>query len=250
MGLSAGVLLALLGLIGCAAEPTPTPGAHPTGERLPTSIPREDLPAYPLDSASGYRGNITGDAPLELVYPAGGTVTIRAVPLDDSEPLDLTLMVLDNQLRRLAYEDDGDSGELVLERFMLGDAPPYTLRFDSFNGFQSGEIEVIVTQVDPFALTTEAEGDTSRLSGELPAGMVFTWPLSLAAGASLTASVSTEGDAREMWLRLLTVDGEALAGPLPELDYTAAEASDVVLEVREIAGRGGPFRVIIRTPAP
>lgn len=114
---------------------------------------------------------LNGDArPVNLVYSAaeGEQITVIARSLDD-EPIDITLEILKDE-QRIAFNDDQNTDreglstqDSAIENLVLATAGDYTIRVNSFNGAQSGDIEVTIEQI-PLAEPCEMPLQVGKLA--------------------------------------------------------------------------------------
>ncbi len=197
--------------------------------------------------------------PTEVRYmgQAGEIITLSAHALDD-ETLDPTLELLQNN-QRLAYNDDhlNESDTLAAQDSQIGpllldETGTYRLQIDSFNGVQSGRIELRLDsqpQVQPCQ-----SGEIS-----LRAGTVFACTLDLNAGQTLTVTARDSSNSLDPMLRLLDASGTVLAAnddhagldlTLNQLDaqldpVPIAAAGTYRVEVRDFAGQAGRVALTI-----
>lgn len=135
---------------------------------------------------------LNGDArPADVVYHAdeGEQITIIARSLAD-EPIDVTLEILqDNQ--RVAFNDDHHSSraslgaqDAVIANLVFTAADDYTIRVNSFNGAQRGDVEIFVESI-PLAAPCELPLQI----GELGRNGRFSCLLSVNSDSSFTITV-------------------------------------------------------------
>jgi hypothetical protein len=105
---------------------------------------------------------LKGDAqPIDLIYwaGAGDQITIIARSLE-SEPIDVTLEILQEN-KRIAFNDDHqttlpglNAHDAAVENLIFPQASDYIIRVNSFNGAQSGHVEILVEAI-PLAAPCE-----------------------------------------------------------------------------------------------
>lgn len=175
---------------------------------------------------------LTGGAgPVDVIYTtdAPQMVTISARSLAD-EPIDVTLAVLlGNQ--QLAFNDDhmtADSGlqpgDARLAYLQLPQAGDYTLRVHSFNGAQSGAIEVSVQPVD-----TLPACEMPLHTVSLRRGHAFTCTLALMADDRVTITAHDTSGVLDPLLRLYDSAGREVAF---NDDHGTADAALNLLDAR------------------
>lgn len=153
------VVLAVV-LAACGSVPPPSPTITPR----PTLPPRTPPTAIPTAVVADRlmlgvaRGVVLpGGAFVELPYTAEAaqTVTITARALTDDgagNVLDVVLEVLDGEMNRVAYNDDGAAtldGFAPMDAALVGlplAAGGYVVRVNAFNGFQAGDVEVKIDE--------------------------------------------------------------------------------------------------------
>jgi hypothetical protein len=153
------VILSLALFSACS----PAPLSEPTVTPRPTLEPRTPptpLPAPVQLGAVELGESILVELPgatfVELTYVVDTpqTVTIQAVALSDDaqgNSLDPVVEVIDADNDRIAYDDDGGQGrdgfsdqDTYIEGLQL-EVGTYTIRVNAFNGFQAGEVEVLIS---------------------------------------------------------------------------------------------------------
>jgi hypothetical protein len=149
---------------------------------------------------------LNGDArPADLVYQADvdEQITIVAHSLGD-EPIDVTLEVLQDE-QRLAFNDDHQTEreglsaqDSVIENLVFSGAGDYTIRLNSFNGAQSGDIKVIIESI-PLAAPCEMPIQ----SGELTRNGQFSCTLSVNSDSAITINLHDISGTLDPVLRLL-----------------------------------------------
>jgi hypothetical protein len=157
---------------------------------------------------------LTGGAgPVDVPYVAAAderlTITARSLA---EEPIDVTLEILHDE-QQMAYDDDHGTARdelAALDSAIVDFVPPaagtYTLRIHSFNGAQSGDVEVRVQ-----ALPLIPNCDTPLHHATLATnGTAACW-LALDAGATLTLAARDVSGTLDPVLRLLDADGAVLA---------------------------------------
>lgn len=196
-----------------------------------------------------------GDGPVDVqvAVEAGEQLTVTARSLAD-EPLDVTLEILRDEAR-LAFNDDHDTdfGDLApLDAAIVAFVPPeagtVTLRIHSFNGAQTGEIEV---SVESSPLVPPC--DEPLHSATLRQNSVFTCWLELEAGATLTVAARDSSGTLDPVLRLLDADQALLADnddhgtadltlnvlDAKIADYIIVNDGRYTIQVRDFAGAAG-----------
>jgi hypothetical protein len=153
-----GALVVLLAACSSAPPAIPTITPRPTIEPRtpPTAVPT-DVIAEPLTLGVPRAVTLPGAGFIAFPYNADDTqaVTITARALTDDgagNVLDVVLEVLNVDMDRVAYNDDG---AVALDGFAPNDAAlvglslaagQYTIRVNTFNGFQSGDVEVEISE--------------------------------------------------------------------------------------------------------
>lgn len=151
----------LLTVAACGAgAPDPTATPNPT---YPPRTPPTPLPT-PVDA-----GALVVDEPLTVELP-GATMVVLTYEVDAPQTanltaqaltddgagnvLDVVLEVLDSNMNRVAYDDDGgrfvdglaDSDAAIISLELSAGA--YTVRINVFNGFQAGQVSVLLEEVE------------------------------------------------------------------------------------------------------
>jgi hypothetical protein len=202
-----------------------------------------------------------GAGPVDVSYVAadGERLTITARSLADA-PIDVTLeLLLDEQ--RLAYNDDHGPAldnlaplDSAIVDFVLPAAGTYTLRLHSFNGAQSGDIEILV-QSSPLVPPCDIPLHSVMLTANRT---VACW-LELEADTTLTLSARDVSGTLDPVLRLLDADGNMLAYnddhgsadlTLNTLDskiadYVVPADGMYMIEVRDFGSAAGAVEIMI-----
>lgn len=212
---------------------------------------------------------VSADQPLQLLFEVDEPQTwvrVQARALADDPLLDPVLWLTDEQYTLLAYDDNSapdDDINPLLAALKLEDAGRYRLFVDTFSGAGAGEIEVLLTLLDPFAVERDEADDALVLRVWLPAGEIFRMPLDVVGGESLTITARDLSGTLDPLLRLVAEDGTVLAqnddhgGFDPALDvldarigeWVADEEQVVMLEVRDFLARAGRFELLIQPDA-
>jgi hypothetical protein len=153
-------------LVGCApiVTPTPTPTLRPTLEpRVPPTAQPPPMVLSELVPDMAVEVTLPGLTYVELPYTAevNQMVTIVAAARSDDTQgyaLDVVLEMLDDDRRHVAYNDDAPLFSLdgfataPNDAAIVGlplSAGNYTVRVNAFNGFQSGDVEILLTVASP-----------------------------------------------------------------------------------------------------
>jgi len=140
-------------LVACGGTlPPPTPTMPPR----PTLAPRSAPTAQPTAVDAGVLevgiplmialpGQTPVDVRFTLATAQAVTVTVSALSDDGAgNALDVVIELMDGQRQRIAYDDDsGGGGNAALTNLVL-DAGEYSVRVNAFNGYQAGQVEVIL----------------------------------------------------------------------------------------------------------
>jgi hypothetical protein len=157
---------------------------------------------------------LTGGAgPIEIAYEMDGgeQITIMARSLAD-DPIDVVLeLSLDNQ--RMAFNDDHGTDianlaplDAAIVDFVPPDAGTYTLRIHSFNGAQTGDVEVTVQSSPLIPPCAEPQ----HIANLVANGTFACW-LELEAGTALTISATDVSGTLDPVLTLLDAEATVLA---------------------------------------
>ncbi len=206
---------------------------------------------------------LNGDArPVDVVYQAedGEQITIVAHSLAD-EPIDVTLEILQDH-QRLAFNDDHQTEreglstqDSVIENLVFSAAGDYIIRVNSFNGAQSGDIEVVIESIP-----TSVPCEMPIQSGELTRNGQFSCTLSVDSESAITISARDTSSTLDPVLTLLEVLDEQLTRAAYNDDHTTsdfslntldAQISDFVLsagivyevQVNDFSGAAGTFEL-------
>lgn len=201
---------------------------------------------------------LNGDAhPVDLVYQAhaGEEVAIIARGLE-SEPIDVTLEILQGN-QRLAYNDDHRSlrsglnaQDSVIENLVFSAAGDYTIRINSFNGAQSGDIEVVIE-----SFPTTVPCDLPIQVGELARNGRFSCTLSVESDSAITISLRDTSGTLDPVLTLLDErltqaayndDHASLDFSLNTLDskisdFSLSGGKLYIVQVTDFSGAAGTF---------
>ena len=201
-----------------------------------------------------------GDArPADLVYSAaeGEQITVIARSLRD-EPMDVTLEILRDE-QRVAFNDDQgtereglSAQDSAIENLVLTSSGDYTIRVNSFNGAQSGDIEVTIEQI-PLAEPCEMPIQV----GELARNGVFSCTLSADSNETVTmiardtsgtldpvltvldyasARVAYNDDHTGIHLSLNTLDSQIN-------DFALSAGETYTVQVTDFSGAAGTFEL-------
>lgn len=229
--------------------------------------PRELLPDTPQVVT------VSADGMVTRLYraPQAQWVSIRTEALSDDpdNPLDTILIVRDDQHQTLAYVDDtpliDEDGEVVwmsdawLTALYLPDAGDYYVLVDTFHGVFVGEVRLTLTVIDPFDVRVhEDDGDTTTFDITLPPALTYQQNLTLEAGQTLTVSARDTSSRLDPMVWLTTPSGDIIATNddhdsddilLNRLDahltFSAEEATEFVVHVRDFMGRAGTMSINI-----
>lgn len=208
---------------------------------------------------------------VRLVYSADGaqTVTIVARSLEAAGKIDPTLTVLDASNHQLpnGFNDDHHAARLnlserdaMIENLALPAAGAYTIWLNSFNGVDTGAVEVTVEASNPFAETVKQDGDTLVIQAVLPAGQIYRHTFDGALGEVLVITVRDTSGTLDPLVTLGDSAGAVLAQnddhadtANTDLDTLDAKIDGVVLpaagtytvEVSDFLGAAGTFELRI-----
>lgn len=213
------------------------------------------------------RVSVTADAPVELQYNhADSTVAVRitalGIPGDDDTVPDTIIEVLSEDFERIAYADDRvlPDGEIdtdaQLAALMLPAAGRYIIRVDTFNGVTGGEVDVMLTTVDPFDIQQEETDTAQIIKGTLPELMPFRYVLNVAAGERWQITARDTSHNLDPMLFVYDAAGGKVAFnddhdtfdlTLNRLDArltnTAENDATWTLELRDFIGQSGTFEL-------
>jgi hypothetical protein len=213
------------------------------------------------------------DGPADLIYTASGaeTVTVSARSLEE-EMLDITLEVLDTRRVRLAFNDDHgtsrtdlDSFDSLIEDLELPVAGDYIIRVNTFNGAGEGSVEVLVSDTNATAESTDAPSDTAStggsetVPGEVPDNESFIYEFDAVANEIVTVTVRATDNVLDPRVSLLNAAGDTLISnddhssddsTLGRYDsrissFAIPEAGTYTLEISGFGGTGGEFELTI-----
>ena len=207
---------------------------------------------------------LDGAAPSILAYDgqAGETISISAQALDD---IDTVIELLKPDDHRLAYNDDheGDFGDLdstdsAIFRVALPETGRYTLRVNSFNGVQTGDVAITLVSWESIAEIIEAEDGMMRLRLNLGPDAVYTHTVAVETDNRITITANDPLGRRDLLVILRDGDGTILAQNDDHdtrdltldifdahIDYVADADGDLSIELREFLGRAGMIELII-----
>lgn len=197
------------------------------------------------------------DLPVEVRDGEQITITARSLAAD---PIDVTLELLRDD-RRVAFNDDHSTdiaGLASLDAAIVDFVPPaagtYTLRIDSFNGAQSGDVEVSV-QSSPLVPPC----DTPRQRVHVAANQISACWLQLDAGTALTISARDVSGTLDPVVALLDANSTVLASnddhgsadlTLNVLDakiagYVVPADGEYTIQVRDFGSAAGVVEIVI-----
>jgi hypothetical protein len=237
----ASCLLWVIGMLLLSAC-QPQQQAHPTEEVLPSPMPRSQLPQISLDEPMTL--SLEGDGPVGVIYEGEGPIYISANPVDADAPLDVVLSVLDAEFNQIAYQDDASEGKEQISSLSLPTTVPYTIQVDSFNGLQTGDVELVVSQPELSLV------DNGSVEMDLAQGGVLKLALPVSAGTEYIVTARSLDADHDLRLSVYDEDGEQVTsnddhnsegeslGSLDARVIFSAEA-DVIfsLEITEFLGR-------------
>jgi hypothetical protein len=188
----------------------------------------------PVTITSGTPITITltaGAGPVGITYTAApGEVLTVTAQSRAAEPIDVTLeILLDNE--RIAFNDDHriELADLApqdsaITHLIINEAGDYILRIHSFNGAQSGEVEVLV-QSRPLVEPCQRPAQTVELLAHHP----FTCLLDLQIGQTVALTARDISGTLDLVLALLDSEGALLAR---NDDHASADLTLNVLDAR------------------
>ena len=239
--------LILMGLL-VACGPTKS---HPEGETLPSTMSVDNLPQ--VVAGEPLRLQIAPGG-VYVVYEGEGPVTISVLLLENDKPVDIVITVLDSEWQQVAYHDGGDAGEETIARLDLGDSGPYIIWLNSFNGQQTGDVELLLTEI---AVPSISAGDDSLIV-DLFSGDVAQVMLDLDSSASFHITARSLTEDRDVRLAIVNVDGTVIAsnddhesddatlGLLDAaIDLKVDDDAQLMLEIREYLGRSAQVEVAV-----
>lgn len=200
------------------------------------------------------------DIPYEVAEAQVLTVTVSAVEAAAEPPLDVTLEILQDDIR-LAFNDDhgGDDPDLLptdaqITGWQVIEAGTYTLRIHTFSGAQSGPVRVTVN-----AVPLLADCPVERASIRLRRYAQFRCTLNLTLTDAVTISARDASGGLDPVLTLVNTAGErvALNDDHGALDFTLntldariadfmpASAGVYIVTVHDFSGLAGEIDLII-----
>jgi hypothetical protein len=213
------------------------------------------------------RVTLGADQPLELSFSVGSErlwISLQARSLNPDDPLlDPVIWISDAEHQMLAYDNNGmvdDPINAHIPALLLPAAGTYRVFVDTFSGVGAGDVEVLLSLIDPFEPETPEEG---VLRASLPAGEVFRLQLPVVAGDMLSLTVRDLSGTLDPVLRVLAEDGTLLienddhAGSDTTLNlldarivgWQVSTAQTVTVEVLDFLARSGQFELRIQHEA-
>jgi hypothetical protein len=219
------------------------------------------------------------NTPMKVTLVAGGVkltyhadavqiVNVVARSLEGPGKVDTTLTVLDAISQRVkgGFDDDHSTPreglserDSLIPDLRLPAPGDYTIWLNSFNGVDTGEVEVTVETADLFHEQSRTDGNAEVITATLPAGERYLHPMTLSTSQIVTLTVRDMSGTLDPLLTVRDSSGKIAAQnddhadksdtTLDTLDAQIAHltlpAGTYTLEVIDFAGAAGTFELRI-----
>jgi hypothetical protein len=212
---------------------------------------------------------VAGGIQLKYVADKAGVVTVTARSLEEPGIIDTTVEILGSDGRRVpgGYNDDQtvqrphlSERDSVIENVVLPVPGLYTLRLYSFNGVDTGKVEVTLETADIFGATIEESGPNTVIQATLPPNHRYAYAFDAVIGTVLTVTARDTSGTLDPLLVLRDADGRIIAQNDDHMNTSVSELATLdaqisgfeittsgtyTIEVRDFTGAAGTFELTI-----